>query len=104
MGGSDLMDNESLAIKLQEVIDRSLRNEGRIKKLEAETDTLHKLATSAELMALQLKTLNSNFATLSKDVESLKEKPSKRWDSLVDKTIWLVAGALITYLLSQIGL
>lgn len=97
------MDNE-IAVKLQEVTDRTIRNEGRIKKLESETDTLHKLATSVEVMAVQLKTMNTNFNNLSKDVESLKDKPRNRWDSLVDKTIWLVAGALITYLLSQIGL
>jgi hypothetical protein len=98
------MDNESLAIKLQEVIDRSLRNEGRIKKLEGETDTLHKLATSVEVMAVQLKTMNSKFDSLQEDVESIKEKPSKRWDSLVDKAIWLVVGGLLTYALTQIGL
>lgn len=30
------MDMEQLAVKLQETTDRSVRNEGRIKKLEAE--------------------------------------------------------------------
>ena len=30
------MDNETIALKLQETTDRSLRNEGRIKKLEGE--------------------------------------------------------------------
>lgn len=98
------MDNETLVIKLQETTDRSLRNEGRIKKLENETDTLHKLATSVEVMAVQLRSMNNKFDSLQEDVESLKEKPSKRWDSLVDKVIWGVVGALLTYILSQIGL
>ena len=40
------MDMEQLAVKLQETTDRSTRNEGRIKKLEAENDVLHELATS----------------------------------------------------------
>lgn len=98
------MDIETLAIKLQEVADRSIRNEGRIKKLENETNTLHKLATSVEVMAEQLKTMNNNFVSLRNDVESLKEKPAKRWDSIVDKVLWGVVGALLTYILSQIGL
>lgn len=97
------MDNNDVA-KLQEVVDRSLRNEGRIKKLEEESKTLHKLATSVEVMAVQLKTMNSNFASLQNDVEGLKDKPAKRWDSLVDKAIWLVAGALISLVLSRIGI
>ena len=32
---------EDIAIKLQETTDRSFRNEGRIKKLESESDVLH---------------------------------------------------------------
>lgn len=98
------MDNESLAIKLQEVLDRSIRNEGRIKKLEGETETLRKLAISVEVMAEQMKNINKNFKSLTNDVEELKEKPGKRWDSLVNNLIWGVAGALLAFVLSRIGL
>lgn len=98
------MDNETLAIKLQETTDRSLRNEGRIKKLEEKTETLNKLATSVELIALQMKTLNTNFNNLASDVEDLKEKPAKRWDSLVNNIIWGVAGSLLALVLSRVGL
>ena len=45
------MENEQLAIKLQETTDRSVRNEGRIKKLEQEHATLQQLATSVAVMA-----------------------------------------------------
>ena len=96
--------DETLAVKIQEVADRSIRNEGRIKKLETESETLHKLATSVELMAFQLKTMNNKFDSLQEDVESIKEKPGKRWDSIVDKVLWGIVGALLTYILSQIGL
>lgn len=98
------MDSEQLALKLQETTDRSLRNEGRIKKLEDENGVLHRLATSVAVMAEQMKTLNSNVSTLSGEVEEMKEKPSKRWDSLVDKIIWAVAGAVLAFLLAKIGL
>ena len=47
----DGMDNEMIAVKLQEVADRSIRNEGRIKKLENEHEVLHELATSVAVMA-----------------------------------------------------
>ena len=98
------MDNETLAVKIQEVADRSVRNEGRIKKLETERETLHKLATSVELMAFQLKTMNNKFDSLQEDVESIKEKPAKRWDTLVNNIIWGVAGALLAFVLAKIGL
>ena len=98
------MNIEEVAIKLQETTDRSTRNEGRIKKLESESAVLHKLATSVAVMAEQLKTMNSSFMKLTTEVEELKDKPAKRWDGLVDKIIWAVAGAVLAYILASIGL
>lgn len=98
------MDIEHVALKLQETTDRSLRNEGRIKKLEDENGVLHQLATSVAVMAEQMKTLNNSVTTLTDEVEDMKEKPARRWDSLVDKIIWAVAGAVLAFLLAKIGL
>ena len=92
------MDMEQLVVKLQETTDRSTRNEGRIKKLEAENDVLHELATSVAVMAEQLKNMNTSVDTLSSKVDDLEKKPGKRWDGLVDKSVWAVAGAVIAWL------
>lgn len=96
------MDTEKLAIQLQKTDDRSLRNEGRIKKLETENEVLHQLATSVAVMAEQMKTMNKSVTTLTGEVEELKEKPGKRWDNLVNNIIWGVAGAVLAYLLANI--
>ena len=98
------MDNEQLAIKLQETTDRSFRNEGRIKKLEGEHETLQQLATAVAVMAEQLKTMNTNVNNLTNKVDKLEEKPAKRWDSIVDKAIWAVLAAVIAFVLGRIGL
>ena len=97
------MDNEKLALKLQETTDRSLRNEGRIKKLESEHETLQKLATSVAVMAEQLKTMNTSVDTLAVKVDKLEEKPAKRWDNIVDKVIWAVLAAVIAFALGRLG-
>ena len=94
------MDTESLAIQLQKTDDRSIRNEGRIKKLEGEHEATHQLATSIAVMAEQLKTMNNNLNTLSDKVDVLEAKPAKRWDSLVDKILFAAAGAFIAWALS----
>ena len=98
------MNLEELALKQQVTEDRSVRNEGRIKKLEAESKTLHDLATSVAVMVEQLKGMNTNISTLTSEMEQLKEKPAKRWDALVDKIIWSVAAAVVGFLLAKIGL
>lgn len=98
------MDTENLAIQLQKTDDRSIRNEGRIKKLETENEVLHQLATSVAVMAEQMKTMNKSVTTLTGEVEELKEKPGKRWDNLINNIIWGIAGAVLAYLLAKIGL
>ena len=94
---------EDIAIKLQETTDRSLRNEGRIKKLESESDVLHQLATSVAVMAEQMKTMNTSVSTLTSEVEELKDKPAKRWESLVNTIIVGVASAVLAFLLGKFG-
>ena len=98
------MDIENVALKLQETTDRSIRNEGRIKKLEGENAALHQLATSVAVMAEQMKSMSASVSTLTNDVEELKEKPGKRWEDIVSKVIWAVLAALVTFLLTKIGL
>lgn len=98
------MDNETLALKLQETTDRSVRNEGRIKKLEDESAVLHQLATSVAVMAEQLKTMNASVSCLANEVEEMKDKPGKRWESLTEKIIWAIVAAALGFVLAQIGL
>ena len=98
------MNIEEIALKLQETTDRSLRNEGRIKKLEEENGTLHSLATSVAVMAEQMKQMSQSLTTLTEEMEEMKDKPVKRMDALVDKIIWAFVGAIVAFLLSQIGL
>lgn len=95
---------EELALKHQVTEDRSVRNEGRIKKLETESKTLHDLATSVAVMAEQLKSMNTNVSTLTSEMEQIKEKPAKRWETFVDKIIWALAAAVLGFLLAKIGL
>lgn len=91
------MDNEQIVIKLQEVTDKACRNEGRIKKLENENAVLHQLATSVAVMAEQMKGLNRNVTTLTSEVEEIKAKPSKRYDTLVTAVITALISAIIGF-------
>ena len=98
------MTNEEIAIQLQKTEDRSVRNEGRIKKLEAEHEALHSLATSVAVMAEKQGNISDKVDAIDNKVTDMESKSGKRWDNLVDKTIWLIAGGFIAYILAQIGL
>lgn len=96
------MDLETLAIAQQKTEDRSLRNEGRIKKLETEHEVLHQLATSIAVMAEKMEAMSKSVNSLAEKVEEIESKPVERWDKVITTIIgalvggfvgWLVAGA-----------
>ena len=65
------MNSEQLAVKLQETADRSLRNEGRIEKLEGEHEVLQQLVTSVAVMAEQMKNMKNQIEALLCTINSL---------------------------------
>lgn len=91
------MNVEELALKHQQTEDRSLRNEGRIKKLEEKHETLSSLATSVAVMAEQMKTMNANVKTLTGKVEEMEAKPGKRWEAVVAAIISALAAGVIGF-------
>lgn len=91
--------NENLAVALQEVKDRSLRNEGRIKKLEENQQALNDLALSVRELATDQDNMKNDITEIKTDVKVLTAKPAKRWDGIVDKVLYAIIGAFVTWLL-----
>lgn len=96
---------------LEAVRHRAESNTRRIEKLELQTDALHKLATSVELLVSEqqhqteaMQGIKADINKLDGKVELLEHKPAKRWEALVEKTIWAVAAAVIAFILARIGL
>lgn len=90
--------DENLAVALQEVKDRSLRNEGRIKKLEENQQALNDLALSVRELATDQDNMKNDITEIKTDVKALTAKPAKRWDSIVDKVLYAIIGAFVTWL------
>ena len=86
--------------RLTVVEDRSLRNEGRIKDLEKEHSVLHDMAKSLAVMAEKQSSMGESVDRLEHKVDTLESKPGKRWEGLVDKILFAVAGAFIAWVVS----
>lgn len=104
------MTNEEL-VKMAEVDHRARSNTRRIEKLELSTEALEKLATSVELLVAEQRhqteamlDIKSDVAKLDQKVETLEKKPAKRWESVVEKIILTIVGAIVGYLLVKVGL
>ena len=90
--------------RLTQVEQRSKSNTHRLEKLEASTEAISRLATSMEVMASKQEQVAETVEKLDGKVTALEEKPAKRIDGLVDKIIWAVCAAVISFVLARIGL
>ena len=67
-------------------------------------DTVHKLALSVSELAHNLSAVQTKVDGLCEDVEEIKGKPGKRWEGLVEKVIFTIAGAVVTFALAKLGI
>jgi phage-related tail protein len=97
--------------RLTEAEHRAKSNTRRVEKLELQTEAIQSLATSVEVMVKEqghqteaIERIEKNVEKLDGKVEILEHKPAKRWESIVEKVILTVVGAVVGYLLVKVGL
>lgn len=92
------MTNEEMTERLVEVEQRSKANTHRLDAVEKNQEALNSIATSVAVMAEQQKNISEKVDTIDDKVSTLEGKPGKRWESLVDKLLFSVAGAVLAWL------
>ena len=90
--------------RLTQVEQRSKSNTHRLEKLEESTEAINRLATSMEVMLSKQEQVAETVEKLDGKVTALEEKPVKRVDNLVDKVIWAICAAVISFVLARMGL
>ena len=71
----------------------------RMTNLEKLTESVNKLAISLERLTAQQTVTEQRVETLTDDVEAIKEKPAKRWDTVIAAIISAIVGAGIAFLI-----
>lgn len=95
---------EEMAVRVQQVEDRSKSNSHRLNDVEKKlADNDQMLASIARLDQKQTD-MDKDIKEIKSDVKTIAEKPGKRWDAVVDKVLLAIVAALVCYALSQIGL
>ena len=84
--------------------DEHKRQNKRITDLEEKVEDIGALTASVDSLAKSIEKMAKAQEKQDQRLESLEQKPAKRWEAFVDKVIWAVAAALITYALTQLGL
>ena len=73
----------------------------RMDNLEKLTESVNKLAISVERLTSQQATTEGQITALTTDVSELKDKPAKRWETVVAAIISALVGAGITLLIKE---
>jgi archaellum component FlaC len=92
-----------MAMDTQEIGAALARQEEQIKglarrmdNLEKLTESVNKLAISVERLTAQQAATDTQIETLTGDVNEIKTKPAKRWDTVIAAIISAQIGAGIT--------
>lgn len=76
----------------------------RLDKQDRMIESVQKLANSVERLTLKQEETQKKVDSMGKDVAEIKAKPGKRWENLVQNMLCTAGGALVMYIISQLGL
>lgn len=90
--------------RLKRVDDENTRQNKRIDKLEGALDKLNELASSVQLMAQNIATMTTELKRQSDRLEAIEKEPAEKWKKFTWLIVTAVAGGIIGFLLSKVGL
>ena len=98
------MEEAEVSKWISAVEQRSKSNSHRLETLEKQTKVLNTLATSVAVMAEKVKATGEKIDGLCTDVQEIKQRPAKRWESVVVQVISILVAAALGYVLARLGL
>lgn len=90
--------------KLTKLEERSKSNSHRLDELEERVKSNEELVTSVALLAQKQETIEGDIKEIKSTVKTIADKPAKRWDSIIDKVLLTVIGAIVLYMLAKLGI
>jgi cell division septum initiation protein DivIVA len=79
--------------------DENSRQNHRLDKLEKIADQLTDMAASIKAMVVTMQAMQKEQERQGKRLDDIENKPSKRWDTLINTALTVIATAAITLLL-----
>lgn len=86
--------------RLTDVENWAKSNTHRLEEVEKRQDNLDELVASVAVFAKEQEHIQQDVKEIKADVKGLTDKPAKRWESLVDKVLLVLAGAFVAWLAS----
>lgn len=91
------MAGEDIEYRLQALEEDSRRNQATHKEFFNRFEEMGNKYTRIDAQYANILTTLSKLETA---IEEMKAKPAKRWEGIVDKALWAVAGAMVAWVLA----
>ena len=92
------------AERLTAVEERAKSNTKRLDEVEAAQKDLGALVASVNALAIKEENVEKDVKEIKGDVKELAGKGGRRWDNVIDKIITVIVAAVVTYVLSKLGI
>lgn len=93
------MTHEEIAVKLEDHEHEIGSLKHRMKAAEEANRALNRLATAVEVLAARQSSMSDSMERLTGKVETLESKPARRWEALMEKLLFALAGAFAAWLM-----
>lgn len=105
------MTNEELNERYINLDERVTRHTEQIKtafnqigETKAIAESVHKLATTVEILVREQRDTNKKVDKVINDVEEIKEKPAHHWNTLITIVLTAIVSGFITYMFTRLGM
>lgn len=90
--------------KIIETEARAKSNTNRLDEHDQQIKELSNVYVALTKVDNKVENVNTKVDTIEKDVKDIKEKPAKKWDSLISTLITCIATAIAGYFLAKFGM
>lgn len=93
-----------MSVRVQKIEDIQKSHRQAIDKQADLIKDIQQLSTSVSILANNMEAMLKEQQRQNERIHTLENRPLKRWDSVVDKIIMLILGAIISLCLAKLGL
>lgn len=104
---SDERMEEILSELKAEHIRLSEQVKGALKRIDEQTklvESLRDIASSVKVLAMEIQQTKDKVQLLSDEINTIKEKPAKRWETVVVGILSAVVTGTVAFVLAKVGL
>lgn len=90
--------------RLRRVDDENNRQNHRIDRLEQTLERLNDLTASVQLLAQNMASMKDELKRQGDRLETIEQEPAEKWKKLVWLIVTGIAGAVVGFIVSKIGM